>query len=281
MRQQAGPQGKKAEAAARGTLSRGKSGGRCRSGARLSRDKQLRDLDDVLCLAWSPDGRLLAVGAETGILDLYDARTLWLRSRVQAHKGPVYCMSWSHRGDRIASGGAFGEVQIWRAPSLARLRRLQDLKTGVRTVGWSVGDQYLAAAAIPNSWSAYQVWVWDGRTGKPRAKFLGEMALAWKPGALELAMRSLDRTIEVRRVPDGQVRSVLPAAGGHGRSDLAGLAAGRPASCGGWRRGPRLFGAGRPAASEPGEARAGCKRGTGGPLESAAAPAGSGALGWP
>ena len=78
------------------------------SRVRLYRASNLKELcdvgigDAVASLAWSPDGRRLAVGCASGKIALYDVGRGVVVTPANGHRGRVGCLDW--RGDVLASG---------------------------------------------------------------------------------------------------------------------------------------------------------------------------------
>lgn len=69
----------------------------------------------VHCVAYSPDGRVLAAGDSTHGVRLWDASTLRSLRVLAGHEGDVLALAYSPVGRRIASGGYEGSVRIWDA----------------------------------------------------------------------------------------------------------------------------------------------------------------------
>jgi WD40 repeat protein len=66
-------------------------------------------------LAWSPDGRTLAVaGGDAGHgIQLVEAETGKVRHTYRGHTAPVRCLAWSPDGRLLASGSADTTVLVW------------------------------------------------------------------------------------------------------------------------------------------------------------------------
>ena len=62
--------------------------------------------------AWSPDGKLIAVGQQDGSCAIFEASSLQEVATLKGHRGPVVDLDWSANG-RLASASEDGTVRIW------------------------------------------------------------------------------------------------------------------------------------------------------------------------
>ena len=115
-------------------------------------------------LAWSPDGRIPAVGRETGRVSLCgwpDGREL---RRLEAHRGPVSTLGFSPDGLRLATGSwREPEARFWNADTGEPRFVLDGHDGGVRWVGFSP-DGRLAATRS----AAHAVRIVAADDGSPR-----------------------------------------------------------------------------------------------------------------
>jgi WD40 repeat protein len=70
----------------------------------------------VFCLAFSPDGRILASGGHDNLVKLRGPRTGRERVVLKGHNDRVTCVAFSADSKTLASGSADGEVKFWELP---------------------------------------------------------------------------------------------------------------------------------------------------------------------
>src|SRR5262245_35657531 len=83
------------------------------------RGQQVRKLaaEWTQCLAFSPDGKVLASGDRTSAVHLWDVGTGQRLNTLVGHTAPVHALAFAPDG-RLASGGADGLVRLWAAPAV-------------------------------------------------------------------------------------------------------------------------------------------------------------------
>lgn len=69
--------------------------------------------DYVLCVAYSPDGRILASGDKNGIVRIWNAQTGSLRYTLYGHTNSVFSVAFSPDGQTVASGSLDGSIRLW------------------------------------------------------------------------------------------------------------------------------------------------------------------------
>jgi WD40 repeat protein len=164
-------------------------------------------------VAFSPDGRCLAVGCE-GALNVWDWRNRLLLHSLRGH--PTYrafAVAYSPDGRRLASEG-LGGVMIWDAETGEHLRTLSGHRLRVTAIAFSPDGRRLATASFDRT-----VKLWDTATGQLRNNIPGHdgklKGVAFSPDGLRLASVGDGKTVRVWDASTG--REVL---GLRGHTDM-------------------------------------------------------------
>ena len=167
---------------------------------------------EVLTLAYSADGKLLATGCEDGTIRLWDLDTGDLVRALVGHGGPVLSIAWSPDSGRLISGSKDNTIRLWDAVSGRQLQVFRGSGDVVRTatVGWSPNGQYVAAGRWGNT-----IHVWDASSGE-LVQAIHEhtdevQRVAWSPDSKTLAAASHDRTVRFWDAETGSLRRTLDA----------------------------------------------------------------------
>src|SRR5947199_377104 len=75
--------------------------------------KSGQSVSSVFTVAWSQDGKRLALGYADGSVQVYNATNGKIDFTARGHSGHVWALAWSPDGKRLASASWDRTVQIW------------------------------------------------------------------------------------------------------------------------------------------------------------------------
>ncbi|MFN3347179.1 MAG: WD40 repeat domain-containing protein [Candidatus Bipolaricaulaceae bacterium] len=126
----------------------------------------------VRCVAFSPDGKLLATSGCDGYVRIWDVQTLRLLQRLRGGIN-VYSVMFSPDGRYLAWGNNPGEVRLAAVEDWKEVRVIP-VKNSAFCVAFSPSGRYLAAAGHQKV-----LWVWDLATGVLMREFSGQEGRIW------------------------------------------------------------------------------------------------------
>ena len=153
----------------------------------------------VNALAFSPDGKMLAVGTYQRTL-LCDPATRQITATWGGHADAVRSVAFSPDGKWLASGegtsGAAGGARLWDVVAGREIRAFGNQDDAVNAVAFSPDGKTLATGSADKS-----IQLWDTATGKPlqtlRDHADSVLGLAFRPDGKFLASCSADRSVKV------------------------------------------------------------------------------------
>ena len=158
-------------------------------------------------LAWSPDGRAVAVGGDDGSLTLRSADTLAPTRTLTGYRGSFRAtgVGWSPDGTRLAAVDGTGTLRIWRADDGAAVGAIPVFATYTGRVVWSPRSDAVAV----------------------RCTDAGELAVVELPGGEPGPVRRLAGSGPVRPPSPGRRTARCFAAGFSARTAPGGVPARR------------------------------------------------------
>ncbi|MGE0758193.1 MAG: WD40 repeat domain-containing protein, partial [Pirellulaceae bacterium] len=161
--------------------------------------------DRILALAYSPDGKLLAVG-RFGLVEIRDVATDGVLSTLRDLPGKVNSLHFSQDGTRLVAAtgitGLLGTATVWNVASGQRLLELEGHRDILYDAEFSPDGRWIATCSYDR-----KVMLWDASNGQSRT-FEGHndavYDLAFSPDGTVLASASGDKTVKLWHVATGE-----------------------------------------------------------------------------
>ena len=165
--------------------------------------------EDVYSIAFSPEGRLLALGRANGLVMLCDSSTGEALHTLRGHRTNVLGVAFSPDGSKLASASRDGTARIWQVADGRELFVLGDL-IDVRDVEFSPDGLYLATI----TWDG-MINIWDAETAKEikshHARDHHASDLAWSPDG-RWVVPATDSSTQVWNAWTGARQRIVPVA---------------------------------------------------------------------
>jgi WD40 repeat protein len=160
--------------------------------------RQVSVLTQVPALAFSPDGKTLAVGSgdSNSRIQLWDAAALKKTGDLEGHDLEVYGLAFSPDGKTLASGGADKTVRLWNVQDRKSTAVLKGHANLVLSVAFSPDGKTLASCG-----SDATVRLWDAASGENTATLKGYdhivYAVAFNQDGTLLASAGADKMVKL------------------------------------------------------------------------------------
>jgi WD40 repeat protein/serine/threonine protein kinase/tetratricopeptide (TPR) repeat protein len=163
--------------------------------------------DEALTIAYSPDGKLLAVGRKNGWLEVWELETRSKRFEIAAHPGEAVDLTrvmFSPDGRWLASSALDGTGKVWDAVDGRERFVLRGHMGFVMDLRYSPDGRRIATAGSDRT-----VRIWDANSGRELAKLRGHTGevhhVAFSPDGRRLLSGSVDGTLKIWEARTGIV----------------------------------------------------------------------------
>jgi WD40 repeat protein len=120
--------------------------------------KRLESVDgNSRFVAWSPDGRSIAVGYSEMDIRIWDLDSLQPRIKYSGHSDRLADLSWSPNSKRVVSIDAGGFIRVWDALTGDEVRSFKTTNTP-NSIDWSPDGEYVIAATYDPGPDIRRVW---------------------------------------------------------------------------------------------------------------------------
>eukprot|EP01102_Stenamoeba_stenopodia_P010088 TRINITY_DN29_c0_g1_i1.p1 TRINITY_DN29_c0_g1~~TRINITY_DN29_c0_g1_i1.p1 ORF type:complete len:567 (-),score=86.92 TRINITY_DN29_c0_g1_i1:164-1864(-) len=164
----------------------------------------------IRSVCFSPDGKLLAAGAEDKTVKVWDIERKRLSHTFTGHEMDIYSLDFTSDGQFIVSGSGDKKAKVWDVEKGKCIFTLGNdelgPKDGVTSVAISPDGRLIAAGSLDRV-----VRLWDAQTGYFLDRYEGHLdsvySVAFSPDGRSLASGSLDKTLKLWDLSGSRTRS--------------------------------------------------------------------------
>ncbi|RAM49875.1 MAG: hypothetical protein C6Y22_20120 [Hapalosiphonaceae cyanobacterium JJU2] len=176
--------------------------------ANLAKSVFAETFGGVISVAFSPDGKLLALGDTNGEIRLYQVSDGKQVFTYKGHTGWVWSLAFSRDSHLLASSSTDYAVKVWDVVTGQCFQTLHGHNNEVASVAFSPDSDMLASAS-----NDHMIKLWSISTGECFKTFRGHtnwvLSVAFSSDGRTLASGSDDETIRLWDISTGQCKRIL------------------------------------------------------------------------
>ncbi len=174
----------------------------------------------VTSVAFAPDGRIFATGADDGTVRVWETASLKSIATLR-HGGNIACVAFAPNGRRLASSNGTGTIALWDTTTWKQILTISvpvSRTPGVHAMGFSPD-----ATTLVSGDNDMCVILWNVATGRMRSMLGFHLApvtsVAFSPNGKTVASLGVVGTLQLWDVPSGRKIAAVEHPPGHGFSD--------------------------------------------------------------
>lgn len=159
--------------------------------------------EDYNSIAYSPDGKTVASGNDTGSVKIWDAATGKLTQTISGHSSKQIYTAAFHTDSSTVTIGTKSAIQIWNWQTGELVNTIPEPRSDVYSVSYSEDKKFIATGG-----SSHKARIWEAQTGRFLGSFAGHKdniyAVAFSPDGRLLASAGGQKRKrpEINRNPD-------------------------------------------------------------------------------
>lgn len=183
------------------------------AGADLAKSVFTSVLNATLAVAFSPDGKLLAMGNADNQIRIWQTADWKELLLLQGHRGWVCSVAFSPDSQTLASGSFDRTIKLWNLQKGECIKTLQGHHGWVWSVAFSLDGKILASSQSASREDEIGIGLWNVRTGEYIKTLVGHQGWIWSvsfsPDGSTLVSGGDDGTLRLWQIKTGKTIKIF------------------------------------------------------------------------